>query len=56
MNCFNWLAVLPNRVGVPKMTASAHSMSATVATGMSLVTVACADHQVGPRARSGADH
>ncbi len=34
----------PNRVGVPKITASAHSTSSGVATGVSALAAACAAH------------
>jgi hypothetical protein len=41
MNCFSCAATLPNRVGVPKATPSAHSMSSSDATGSSSTSERC---------------
>lgn len=41
MNCLSWLETLPQRVGVPKSTASAQTMSSAVAVGSFFVRSKC---------------
>lgn len=44
MNALSWLAGFPNRVGVPKSTASAHSRSPCAASVMWAVSWRCRSH------------
>jgi hypothetical protein len=42
MNCCSWLLTLPNRVGEPSSTTSAHTRSSGVARGSSRSAATCA--------------
>lgn len=44
MNCLSWAETLPYRVGEPKITASAQTMSSGSASGRSFVASALAAH------------